>query len=387
LGGGKQFHQSVKVGDETLLLAKGLTSDEYGFVFDAAREGRAGNQLATWKGTTVPSDQGNNLSADPTLPTPGTATWDERNHLASVNAQGAQNFLYDALGRRESESGSIPTATFLYDQFTPVRTTTGSANADMLSMPGTGEVFARTDSSRTMVPLHDQLGSTIGLVNGAGAITTQYTYGPFGTRSMTGAANANPFQFAGMEYDSTGLYHTFARYYSPGLQRFLSEDPLGIGGGDTNIFAYVQNNTVDLVDRLGLSAGSSGGTSGGPGGPVTNLGPGSERKRNGGLTESTGPENETYGPPDSPVGSFTGSQVLFIGNLGTQTIVLDFSNPEVRLAFREVFLAGGFAVAFAIVGGAVLGAPVTATILVYAVATTIASDLAVQAIDSSGSVP
>ncbi len=37
---GKQFHQSVKVGDETLLLAKGLAPDEYGFVFDAAREGR-----------------------------------------------------------------------------------------------------------------------------------------------------------------------------------------------------------------------------------------------------------------------------------------------------------------------------------------------------------
>jgi RHS repeat-associated protein len=224
-----------------------------------------GNQLATWKGTTIPSDNANNLSNDPTLPTPGSTTWDERNHLASVNAQGAQNFLYDALGRRESESGSIPTSTFLYDGLTPVRTTTGSANADLLSMPGTGEVLARTDSSGTMVPLHDQLGSTIGLVNGAGAITTQYTYGPFGTRSMTGAANANPFQFAGMEYDSTGLYHTFARYYSPGLQRFLSEDPLGIGGGDSNIFAYVHNNPVNMIDPLGLSAGG-GGSSGGSGG-------------------------------------------------------------------------------------------------------------------------
>ena len=108
-----------------------------------------------------------------------------------------------------------------------------------------------------MVPLRDQLGSTIGLVNGTGAITTQYTYAPFGTRTMTGNANANPFQFAGMEYDSTGLYHTFARYYSPGLQRFLSEDPLGIGGGDTNIFAYVHNNPINLVDPLGLLSGNN----------------------------------------------------------------------------------------------------------------------------------
>ena len=218
-----------------------------------------GNQLATWKGTTIPSDNANNLSNDPTLPTPGSTTWDERNHLASVSAGGAQNFLYDAVGRRESESGSIPTATFLYDGFTPVRTTTGSANADLLAMPGTGEIFSRTDSSGTMVPLLDRLGSTIALVNGAGAITTQYTYGPFGTRSVTGAANGNPFQFAGMEYDSTGLYHTFARYYSPGLQRFLSEDPLGIGGGDTNIFAYAHDNPVNMIDPLGLSGSGGGG--------------------------------------------------------------------------------------------------------------------------------
>jgi RHS repeat-associated protein len=223
----------------------------------------SGNQLTAWSGTNIGSDQANNLSNDPTLPTPGSATWNERNQLSSVNAQGAQNFLYDALGRRESEYGSIPTATFLYDTLTPVRTTTASGNADLLAMPGTGEVFTRTDSSGTMVPLHDALGSTIALVNGAGAINTQYTYQPFGQSSTTGTANSNPFRFAGMEYDSTGLYHTLARYYSPGLQRFLSEDPLGIGGGDTNIFAYVSNNPVNMTDPLGLSAGGGGGGGGG----------------------------------------------------------------------------------------------------------------------------
>ena len=223
----------------------------------------AGNQLTVWNGTSIPSDQANNLSTDPTIPTPGSITWDERNHLASVNAQGTQDFLYDAVGRRESESGSIPTATFLYDGVTPVRTTTGSAYADLLAMPGTGEVFARTDSSGMMTPLHDALGSTIGLVNSTGAIATQYTYQPFGESTVTGTANANPFQFAGMEHDGTGLYHTLKRYYSPGLQRFLSEDPLGLAGGDTNVFAYVHNDPVNMVDPLGLSAGSSGSSSGG----------------------------------------------------------------------------------------------------------------------------
>jgi RHS repeat-associated protein len=56
-----------------------------------------------------------------------------------------------------------------------------------------------------------------------------------------------------MEYDGgTNLYHTWARYYSPRLQRFLSEDPLGFGGGDVNLFAYVGNSPENFTDPVGL---------------------------------------------------------------------------------------------------------------------------------------
>jgi RHS repeat-associated protein len=48
-----------------------------------------------------------------------------------------------------------------------------------------------------------------------------------------------------------GMYHALARYYSPGLQRFLSEDPKGFGGANTNMFAYALNNPVNLTDRSG----------------------------------------------------------------------------------------------------------------------------------------
>ncbi|HEV8574686.1 MAG TPA: RHS repeat-associated core domain-containing protein [Dehalococcoidia bacterium] len=43
-----------------------------------------------------------------------------------------------------------------------------------------------------------------------------------------------------------------ARYYHPGLQRFLSEDPIGFAGGDVNLYAYVSNNPTNYVDPLGL---------------------------------------------------------------------------------------------------------------------------------------
>ncbi len=55
------------------------------------------------------------------------------------------------------------------------------------------------------------------------------------------------------------LYHTLARYYSPTLQRFLSEDPLQFGGGQVDLFTYAQNNPVNLSDPSGMQVAVPGG--------------------------------------------------------------------------------------------------------------------------------
>ncbi|MBY0516993.1 MAG: RHS repeat-associated core domain-containing protein [Bacteriovoracaceae bacterium] len=44
-----------------------------------------------------------------------------------------------------------------------------------------------------------------------------------------------------------------ARYYDPSSGRFLSEDPIGFAGGDKNLYRYVLNNPVNLVDSSGLA--------------------------------------------------------------------------------------------------------------------------------------
>ena len=41
-------------------------------------------------------------------------------------------------------------------------------------------------------------------------------------------------------------------HYSPEIGRFLSQDPIGLQGGDTNFFRYVKNNPVNRIDPLGL---------------------------------------------------------------------------------------------------------------------------------------
>jgi hypothetical protein len=48
-----------------------------------------------------------------------------------------------------------------------------------------------------------------------------------------------------------------ARYYDTEVGRFISEDPIGFDGGDVNLYAYVGNNPMLLVDPWGLCSESS----------------------------------------------------------------------------------------------------------------------------------
>jgi RHS repeat-associated protein len=55
--------------------------------------------------------------------------------------------------------------------------------------------------------------------------------------------------------ETNGLYYFRARHYSPGIGRFLQTDPIGRKGG-INLYAYVGNDPLNLVDATGRSADS-----------------------------------------------------------------------------------------------------------------------------------
>ena len=98
--------------------------------------------------------------------------------------------------------------------------------------------------------LQDHLGSTTGLTNSSGAVVAQISYDSFG--NSTAGANLTRYNYTGRELDSdTGLYYYRARWYDPKVGRFISEDPIGFGGG-INQFAYVSNNPKNSKDPSGF---------------------------------------------------------------------------------------------------------------------------------------
>jgi RHS repeat-associated protein len=209
----------------------------------------AANRIATWGGTTFNYDLNGNLTSDGTT----TYTWNTRNQLTSLSGGVSASFTYEGMGRRRGKTISGTTTNFLYDDLNIVQELSGTAlTANLLTGLGIDETFTRAVSGGTSTVLVDSLGSTLALADASGAVQTQYTFEPFGATTVSGATTTNAQQYTGRENDGTGLYAYRARFYSPGLQRFISEDPIEFAGGDVNLYAYVGNQPTMWRDPIGL---------------------------------------------------------------------------------------------------------------------------------------
>jgi RHS repeat-associated protein len=209
----------------------------------------ANNQLSQWGTANLFYDANGNMTSSGT----DGYTWDARNRLVSTLS--GSSFQYDAFGHRQSKAIGATTTNFLYDGANVVQELSGTTPTANLLSGGLDEYFQRTDSVGTRSFLSDALGSVLGLTDSTGTLQTQYSFEPFGNTSTAGPSSTSSFAYTGRELDGTGLYFNRARYYSPSLQRFISEDPLAFGGGDVNFYAYVRNDPVNLFDPFGLRPG------------------------------------------------------------------------------------------------------------------------------------
>ncbi len=61
---------------------------------------------------------------------------------------------------------------------------------------------------------------------------------------------------AGLADKDTGLIHFGYRDYDPRIGSFITPDPIGLAGGDVDIYGYCLDDPINFVDRTGLAAKS-----------------------------------------------------------------------------------------------------------------------------------
>lgn len=193
----------------------------------------------------------------------GTTTyaWDFENRLTSVTLPGTGgtvSFKYDPFGRRIYKSSSSATSIYSYDGDNLIEETNSSGAVVSRYQQGLNidEPLARLHPGDSSFYYEaDGLGSVTSLTSSTGSVVNTYTYDSFGNLTASTGTTTNFFRYTAREIDTEiGLYYYRARYYDEETGRFLSEDPGGFVTG-IDFYTYAGNNSVNLIDPLGLQGG------------------------------------------------------------------------------------------------------------------------------------
>ena len=210
---------------------------------------------------------------------PEGVTFDDEGRLVEQGgAAGRMKCAYDAFGRLcgVTNAASGIAWSCAYDAFgNRVRVNENGRVTERVYLPGTNKLLDEYEDGvcvrhhvwvgdcRVAVVgtggiryLHaDLLGSVRLVTDGSGAETGRAAFRAFGEKRGATGADANLCGWVaafGVETDASGLHYMRHRYYSAELRSFISEDPLGIRSGETNLRRYCFNDPIMNIDPLGL---------------------------------------------------------------------------------------------------------------------------------------
>jgi RHS repeat-associated protein len=181
-----------------------------------------------------------------------TACHDAENRMVSETDTGGATaiYIYDGDGRRVQKTAGGLTTTFVYDPLGQLAQQYGGPTIPAAEL-GTRYFTA------------DHLGSTRLLTKGDGTPAENYDYLPFG-QEFVSSGDTNGIRFTSKERDAeTGLDYFGARYMSSAQGRFTSPDRPLVDQNERdpqswNLYTYVGNNPLRLVDPNGLCSVKAG---------------------------------------------------------------------------------------------------------------------------------
>ncbi|QLE55646.1 pre-peptidase C-terminal domain-containing protein [Nostoc sp. TCL26-01] len=216
------------------------------------------NQYTTVNGVNRVYDQDGNLISKTEGGQTSTYTYDQENRLiGAVTPDGTWSYEYDALGNRIASVKNGQRTEYLLDPVGLVSIVgeyngTGSLVARYTNGVG---LVSRTDGSNATTYYDvDAIGSVVGLTGGTGSYLNRYSYLPFGEDLTKTETVANPFEYIGLwgvTDEGNGLDFMRSRYYETNTGKFTAIDPIGLLGGNSNLYTYVDNKPLWAVDPQG----------------------------------------------------------------------------------------------------------------------------------------
>ena len=215
------------------------------------------NEMLSFNSKTIAYDANGSLLTKVDSCGTTTYSWDSRNRLTGISGYKPDctvltaTFSYDALGRRISKTVNGTTTQFVYDGWDIIQEIKAGVKTNYIRTLNIDEPLTRIQGSTVRHYVRDALGSVVALTDDSGAVKTTYVYDVFGNATVSGEASDNTFQYTGRENDGTGLLYYRARYYSPEMQRFVSEDPIRLIGG-VNFYEFLGGSPPNFIDPFGL---------------------------------------------------------------------------------------------------------------------------------------
>jgi RHS repeat-associated protein len=168
-------------------------------------------------------------------------------------------FKYDPLGARVLKSAPNGSSYYVYDLKDLLRELDENhrVKATYTHGPVMDEPLSVRRGQQSFFFHADGRGSIRLVTDSSGNPVDRIRYDPFGLIVMGDDSKHGVHRFAGGILDrETGLYYFRNRYYYPAIKRFITTDPLKYRAGQSNYYAYAQNNPTTYKDSMGLQSDS-----------------------------------------------------------------------------------------------------------------------------------